>query len=88
LEDSNDGIRCNRLGEGVLGLGPGIGSDVDLEGGRFVIAFATGYTGRARDVIWGVLMAEAGRLGRRNSVVLWGAASVSGEVPEGEVFSL
>lgn len=39
LDDSNDGIRCSNPADGVRGLGPGTGNEVDFEGGRFVYGF-------------------------------------------------
>lgn len=39
LDVSNDGIRCSNPADGVRGLGPGTGNEVDFEGGRFVYGF-------------------------------------------------
>jgi hypothetical protein len=52
------------------GFGPGTGREVDLEGGRPVTGFigVLGYTGRAKPVMVGIRFAEAGTLGRRNSI--------------------
>lgn len=69
LDVSKEGILCSSPGEIARGFGPGTGSDVDLEGGRFVTGCAEGYTGRAREVMFGALLADAGQLGLRNSFI-------------------
>lgn len=76
---SNDGIFCNSAGDGVRGLGPGTGRDVDLEGGRPVTGFTVGYTGRASEVMFGARFVDVGRLGRRNSLMRVVAATTVGE---------